>query len=97
MSEPMQVCYTCQRTRRCYDHSGAEFPPDAAKRWLRRHCPANRQDCDIHYRAGWLFGGPPVGQADNSGDPLIGWLRRRANKEAAAVSSVATEEETADE
>ena len=64
-SEPIEYCKTCDRERSCYSHMRAEFPPDAARKWLKRTCPykgpgGTRWDtkkCDIYYKAGFI---PPL-------------------------------------
>jgi len=58
---PKQHCTSCGRERRCELHSRAEFPPDAAKRWLLDHCPGDGKLCEIEYRADFLPGGPVIG------------------------------------
>ena len=57
MSEPIQRCITCGRTRECLLHFRADHPPTAAKQWLLRTCPNGRggavsQRCHIIYTAG---------------------------------------------
>ena len=63
MSEPRQICLSCERVRLCQLHRRASFSPDAAKRWLEQTCPhlnnqgwrkAGMPRCDIHYRSGEL-------------------------------------------
>lgn len=57
--DPEVYCVKCGRTRDCLKHLRAEFPPDAAKKWLRKaHKPC---DGEIRYRAGLRMGGPVRG------------------------------------
>lgn len=56
MSNPTITCTHCGRTRDCTLHMRSEFPPDAAKKWLRKTCEANQvpyaKPCEFTYRAG---------------------------------------------
>jgi hypothetical protein len=51
MSNPIIQCSTCKRSRDCMLHTRAEFPPDAAERWLRKSCQT-RSACNFIYKAG---------------------------------------------
>lgn len=65
MSTPTQTCLTCNRSRSCMRHLRAEFPPAAAKQWLKKHCMRYTQGqrvCDIHYTAGIEMRGHAEGQ-----------------------------------
>lgn len=64
---PIVYCEKCGMTRDCMKHQRAEFPPDAAKKWLKkRH---GNCDGEIKYRAG-LGGlrGHIVGQTKHADD-----------------------------
>ena len=50
-TNPVVTCVRCGAQRDCTLHTRAEFPPDAAKKWLRKQCPT-RQLCEFTYRAG---------------------------------------------
>ena len=63
MSNPTQTCTTCGRSRDCMLHMRG-FPPDGAKRWLKRTCPNGGAGCEIKYRAGFELRGPIVGQGE---------------------------------
>ena len=54
-SEPTIICKTCQLERSCLRHTRAEFPPDAAWRWVKKHCPRGGASCTRSYRAGVVF------------------------------------------
>lgn len=70
--EPHVVCLTHNTKRYCHQHRRAEFPPDAAKRWIKRHDMggpsgggSGRPDgtkCEIVYRAGVVPRGRIEGQ-----------------------------------
>lgn len=62
MSEPTQTCAECGRSV-TVTPDGRGFPPDIAKRKLKRLCVA--ADCLSRpvYRAGLHIGGPITGQA----------------------------------
>lgn len=51
MSAPTVTCQLCGRSR-IVTPDGRGFPPDIAKRKLRRECAANGCACDPQYRAG---------------------------------------------
>jgi hypothetical protein len=55
-SDPVVICDACGKYRSCMLHARAEFPPDAAKAWLRRHCSNPRTFCRLRYRAGVMIG-----------------------------------------
>lgn len=50
-TEPTYTCKICARRRSCRLHLRAEFPPDAAKHWLKKTCSTPTR-CDLEYRAG---------------------------------------------
>jgi len=49
---PLVVCEACGESRDCTLHQRAEFPPDAAKKYLRKHCDNEPGACKFRYRAG---------------------------------------------
>lgn len=50
MTDPAAYCSHCGRARSCSMHTRAEFPPDAAKAWLKRNCSTPGL-CELRYRA----------------------------------------------
>ena len=48
---PHVLCRTCHRTRDCMKHLRAEFPPAAARKWLKAHC-GTPERCDLRYQVG---------------------------------------------
>ena len=54
---PLVHCMSCGKQRRCELHQRAEFPPDAARAWLKKTCK-NRDLCELEYRAGLLLSSP---------------------------------------
>lgn len=55
MEPPTITCTYCGRKRDATRHMRADFPPDAARKWLRRNCPhqgAGPSPCEFRYRAG---------------------------------------------
>jgi hypothetical protein len=52
MSNPMVICDACGDRRDCTLHTRAEFPPDAAKAWMRRTCEKPKGSCRLRYQAG---------------------------------------------
>lgn len=62
MSDPTVTCKTCARQRSCMLHLRADFPPDAARKWLRKTCERGRKDCDLVYRVGIELRGRLTGQ-----------------------------------
>lgn len=56
MSEPTQTCLRCGRVE-IVRPDGRGFPPDIAKRKLRKACKENGCPCEPQYRAGLSFGG----------------------------------------
>lgn len=62
--DPYQSCATCGEQRSCMLHLRAEFPPDAAKKYLKKHCPLDGKLCEFHYSAGLAFA--PVQEQKNS-------------------------------
>ena len=61
MSEPTVTCVLCGRSR-VVQPDGRGFPPDIAKRALRKVCKANGCQSDPRYRAGVVAGPWPSGQ-----------------------------------
>ena len=55
-------CKVCRAIRYCDRHARAEFPPDAAKRWLERACRAKGHEPALVYQAGATVRGNVVGQ-----------------------------------
>ena len=65
MTNPIKYCTTCERVRDCMLHLRADFPPEAAERWLRRSCPrkgVRPRPCDIRYQAGIMPASKARGQ-----------------------------------
>jgi len=60
MSEPTVTCDKCGRQQVVHP-DGRGFPPDIAKRKLRKACRANGCDGEPQYRAGLLIGQRPRG------------------------------------
>ena len=60
MSEPTVTCGKCGR-QRIVVPDGRGFPPDIAKRKLRKECRADGCDGEPQYRAGLLVGPRPRG------------------------------------
>ncbi len=60
-SDPVIYCTKCGMSRNCMLHTRAEFPPDAARKSMKKH----HKGCDgeLKYRAGFGVRGPIVGQA----------------------------------
>lgn len=52
MEPPTITCTYCGRKRDATLHMRHEFPPDAARKWLRRTCRHEEKPCDFRYRAG---------------------------------------------
>lgn len=50
------------RIRYCDKHARAEFPPDAARRWLERDCKARGHEAQAVYQAGVTPRGFTTGQ-----------------------------------
>lgn len=61
---PMIICDACGESRDCTLHMRAEFPPDAARKYLRKGCDNPRGSCKFRYEAGFSIGGPLVGMSD---------------------------------
>lgn len=61
-SKPLIICEACGESRDCTLHGRAEFPPDAAKRRLRKRCGNPPGSCRFRYQAGLSLGGPCAGQ-----------------------------------
>lgn len=49
---PKVTCTYCGRRRAATLHMRADFPPDAARKWLKRTCKHEEKPCDFGYRAG---------------------------------------------
>lgn len=49
---PTITCTYCGRKRDATLHMGADFPPDAARKWLRKTCKHEEKPCDFGYRVG---------------------------------------------
>lgn len=62
MKDPTVACKLCGRTT-IVQPDGRGFPPDIAKRRLRKACKANGCECDPVYTAGVIVGQRPFGQA----------------------------------
>ena len=52
MSDPTITCTKCGKRRNCMQHMRSDFPPDAARKWLRRQCKIEGKPCEFGYRAG---------------------------------------------
>jgi hypothetical protein len=63
-SNPMIICDACGESRDCLLHRRAEFPPDAAKAWMKRHCHNDPKGCKLRYQAGFAIGGPAAGMSE---------------------------------
>jgi hypothetical protein len=63
MSEPTVTCGLCSR-QLAVRPTGRGFPPDVAKRKLKKACNANGCPCEPAYRAGVLIGPRPTGQRE---------------------------------
>lgn len=61
MSGPVQTCQLCGRTV-AVTPDGRGFPPDIAKRKLKRLCSLSNCASDPKYTAGFAFGGHITGQ-----------------------------------
>lgn len=61
MSEPTQTCVLCGLVE-TVTRTGRGFPPDAAKRRLRKRCAAAGCPSQPHYLAGVTVTQRPVGQ-----------------------------------
>jgi len=62
MSEPTVTCDQCGR-QLIVQPDGRGFPPDTAKRELRKQCRDNGCDGEPQYRAGLQIGKRPRGMA----------------------------------
>lgn len=60
-SDPTVTCALCRR-RLTVTPDGRGFPPDTAKRKLRKRCLAAGCACEPVYRAGVIFGRQAGGQ-----------------------------------
>lgn len=67
MSQPTQTCQKCGRVE-VVRMVGRGFPPDVAKRRLKKRCKEAGCASEPRYLAGLAFGRPIVGQAA-TGDP----------------------------
>jgi hypothetical protein len=61
MTEPTQTCALCGNVE-IVRPDGRGFPPDIAKRRLRRRCRAGGCRCEPRYRAGLILRGEVVGR-----------------------------------
>ncbi len=61
MSYPVQICQLCGRSIAVVP-DGRGFPPDIAKRKLKRLCSLSNCRSEPKYTAGFSFGGPITGQ-----------------------------------
>lgn len=61
-NSPFCYCEICGLKRSCDYHMAAEFPPDAAKRWIKKQHKLSGCNGDIKYRAGFTIGSLPTGQ-----------------------------------
>jgi hypothetical protein len=52
MTSPTIACTYCGRVRDVMQHVRADFPPDAARKWMKRTCKHEEKPCDFGYRAG---------------------------------------------
>ncbi len=52
MPDPEVRCKVCDRHRNPMQHMRADFPPDAAKKWLKRYCERPGKPCDFWCMAG---------------------------------------------
>lgn len=66
MSEPYQVCELCRRSVAVVP-DGRGFPPDIAKRKLKRLCSLSNCPSQPKYYAGFIISEPIQGQAVTSG------------------------------
>lgn len=53
MSDPEVRCNVCGKCRNPMLHMRADFPPDAARKWLKRYCTRASKPCEFGYRAGF--------------------------------------------
>lgn len=65
MRGPIQTCQLCGREE-TVTPDGRGFPPDIAKRKLRKKCKANGCKSDPVYTAGFAVGGPIRGMSTDS-------------------------------
>lgn len=49
---PSVICTYCGRKRDPMQHMRSDFPPDAARKWLKKTCKHEGKPCDFGYRAG---------------------------------------------
>ena len=61
---PCQSCTVCQRSRSCWHHLRAAFPPAATRRWLKASCPRGGKGCTFGYQAGVELPRPAADPAD---------------------------------
>ena len=66
MTEPTVTCALCERSV-IVRPDGRGFPPDIAKRKLRKLCKAEGCQCEPVYRAGILLGGRVTGMQGAGG------------------------------
>jgi hypothetical protein len=53
MSDPKVWCTVCGRRKNPTDHMRADFPPEAARKWLKRTCRREGKPCEFGYQAGF--------------------------------------------
>ncbi len=63
MSEPTVTCSLCRR-QMVVRPDGRGFPPDIAKRKLRKVCKEAGCSCDPVYQAGFVVGPRPHGMSE---------------------------------
>jgi hypothetical protein len=58
---PVIYCEKCGKERDCMLHMRAEFPPDAARKWMKKH----HKGCDgkLRYKVGFTSGGTIKGRS----------------------------------
>jgi hypothetical protein len=68
MPNPKISCIVCGKCRDPMLHMRADFPPDAARKWLRRYCAYAGKPCNFTYRPGFEI----VGRAGAMSEPEKG-------------------------
>jgi hypothetical protein len=68
MSAPEVKCNVCNRRKNPMEHMRADFPPEAARKWLKRTCKRDGKPCQFGYRAGFEI----VGRASAMSKPEQG-------------------------
>jgi hypothetical protein len=67
-TNPRVFCDACGESRDCTLHQRAEFPPDAAKKYLRKHCDNEPGACKFRYQAGIWFEPKPLSEENLNRD-----------------------------